>query len=98
MSFITGNGAFPKFDAFHAHCAISIKFSENCLTVFNKMKEAVEDWHPEPKAGGTYAVWDITEEEQIWVTRTTPVKKYVDDVIFDYFGNPADFEAPGCTV
>ena len=98
MSFITGNKAFPKFDSFHAHCAMTVKFETNCLTVFNKMKDAAEEWHPEPKAGGIYALWDSVEEEQIWVTRTTPTKHYVDDVIFDYFGNPADFETSGCTV
>ena len=62
------------------------------------MKDAVETWHPEPKANGTYALWDVTEEESIWVTRTTPVKKYVDDIMFEYFGNPDDFQEKGCTV
>ena len=55
-------------------------------------------WAPEPKAGGIYAMWTATEEESLWVTRTTPTKHYVDDIIFDYFGNPADFEVKGCTV
>ena len=77
---------------FHAHCAMTVKFPESsCLQAFNSMKDAVETWHPEPKANGTYAIWDAIEEERIWATRTTPVHKYVDDVLFEYFGNPDDF-------
>ena len=77
----------------HAHCALSVTFPDvSCLTAFNKMKDAVETWHPEPNgANGTYALWDVTEEESIWVTRTTPIKKYVDDIIFEYFGDSEDF-------
>ena len=78
---------------------MTVKFEEaSCLQAFNKMKDSVETWHPEPKAGGNYALWDVTEEETIWVTRTTPVKKYVDDIKFDFFGNPDDFQVKGCTV
>ena len=55
-------------------------------------------WHPEPNAGGDYELWDATEEESIWATRTTPVKNYVDDVLFEFFGDPTDFRVPGCTV
>ena len=62
------------------------------------MKDAVFEWHPEPNAKGTYKVWDAIEEEQIWATRTTPVKKYVDDVMWQFFGNSEDFQTEGCTV
>ena len=99
MSAIIGNQAFPAFSMFHAHCAMSVKFdTASCLQSFNLMKDAVQTWHPEPKAGGTYKVWEATEEESMWVTRTTPAKHYVDDIMFEYFGNPDDFQAAGCTV
>ena len=62
------------------------------------MKDSIEMWHPEPNAGGDYELWDATEEESIWATRTTPVKNYVDDVLFEFFGDPTDFRVPGCTV
>ena len=52
------------------------------------MKDAVETWHPEPNgANGTYAIWDVTEDESIWATRTTPIKKYVDDILFEFIGD-----------
>ena len=62
------------------------------------MKDSIEMWHPEPNAGGEYALWDAIEEQRIWATRTTPVKNYVDDILFEYFGEPGDFRAKGCTV
>ena len=62
------------------------------------MKDAVMTWHPEPNAGGTYQVWDATEEEQIWATRLTPSGWFKDDVLFEFFGDPEDFQAKGCTV
>ena len=96
---IFGNQSFPKFDALHAHCAMTIQFKQtSCREAYNNMKEAVEMWQPEPKAGGMYAVWDATEEESIWATRTTPTKHYVDDILFDYFGNTENFNDPGCRV
>ena len=96
---ITGNGAFPSFDRFHAHCAMTVTFNNlSCVQAYDRMKDLTEEWAPEPKAGGIYAMWTATEEEQLWVTRTTPTKHYIDDIIFEYFGNPADFEVKGCTV
>ena len=99
MSSIIGNKSFPSFDAFHAHCAITVNFQEaSCLDSFNAMKDFIETAHPEPGAGGTYKIWDATEEEMIWATRTTPKKKYVDDIMFEFIGDPTDFRAKGCSV
>ena len=63
MSFITGNGAFPAFDWFHAHCAINVVFEKSsCSQVFNLMKDTVQTWHPETGgANGTYKVWSGVE-------------------------------------
>ena len=56
------------------------------------MKNAVETWHPEPNgANGNYATVDIIEEERIWATRTTPIHKYVDDVLFEFSSDSGDF-------
>ena len=99
MAFIIGTQSFPKFDMFHAHCGLTATFPEaSCQQAFNSMKDSIQDWHPEPKAGGTYKIWDAIELEQMWVTRTTPTKHYVDDIIFEYFGNPKDFRVKGCKV
>ena len=96
---IEGSQSFPKFDMFHAHCAMTYEFKEaSCLDVFNIMKEKTLDWDPEPKNGGIYNIWRSTEIEELWVTRTTPKKHYVDDIKWDYFGEEANFQAPGCKV
>ena len=62
------------------------------------MKDHVEIWNPEPLTGGQYAIWDVTEMQTMWLTRTTPVQKYVDDISFEFNGDPDNFQAPGCTV
>ena len=62
------------------------------------MKDKIEIWHPEPFANGTYSLFNGIEDEMLWVTRTTPKKHYVDDILFEYFGDPKDFRAKGCTV
>ena len=100
MASIMGTQGFPKFDAFHAHCAMTYTFKETeCLDAFNNMKLAIELWTPEPKAGGLYKIWDATEEENIWATRTTPTHHYVDDIQFVYTApDAADFQKKGCTV
>ena len=99
MAAIFGTQVFPKFDAFHAHCAIQAVYKETtCLQLFDHMKDAIETFHPEPKAGGSYKMWNATEEEYMWATRTTPAAKYVDDIDFSFFGNPEDFQVKGCTV
>ena len=95
---ITGN-VFPKFDTLHAHCAMTLNFVQtSCLDVYNQLKDTVELWQPEPQRGGQYDIWDAIEEEYLWATRTTPVKKYVDDIRWDFFGNPDNFLVSGCKV
>ena len=92
--------SFPAFDMFHAHCAMKVEFKEaSCLKAFDIMKDDGYNWHPEPKAGGNYAVYDAIEEENLWLTRTTPTKHYVDDILFDFLPpNPENFRVAGCTV
>ena len=99
MAWIIGTQSFPSFDSFHSHCAISVIFQEvSCQEAFNVMKDSIEMWHPEPSAGGDYALWSAIEMQFIWATRTTSVNKNVDDIMFEYFGDPKNFRAPGCTV
>ena len=100
MSFITGGGAFPKFDLFHAHCAMKVDFiDQSCQDLYNVMKDRVMMWHPEPEAKGTYKVWDATELESLWATRTVPSGKYTDDILFDFLPvDPNDFQIKKCTI
>ena len=89
MSFIIGHQGFPAFDAFHANCAMEVTFIDSsCQEAYNIMKDRIEMWHPEPDAAGTYKVWSAVEMENIWATRTTPKKKFVDDIMFEFFGDP----------
>ena len=55
-------------------------------------------WQPEPERGGVYTLWDAVEVEYLWATRTTPVKKYVDDIRWDFFGDSENFNAKGCKI
>ena len=99
FEYLVGTQAFPEFDSFHAHCAMRVTMpTASCQQAFNSMKDAVQDWKPEPKAGGTYKMWDAIELEYFWATRTTASGKYVDDIEFEFFGNPANFREQGCTV
>ena len=93
--------SFPAFDMFHAHCGMKVVFeTASCLHAFDTMKDDGYNWRPEPTgAKGTYEVYDATEEETLWVTRTTPTKKYVDDIYFNFLPpNTEDFNVKGCTV
>lgn len=48
------------------------------------MESTIKKFTPEPDAKGTYAIKESSPNNYIWATRTTPVKKYVDDIIFEY--------------
>ena len=94
-----GSSDFPKNDPLHCNCALTVKFEDkSCQDAFNIMKDKAEVWHPEPLAGGTYAIWDAIEEERIWATRTRADSEKTDDILFEFFGNPVDFRTEGCTV
>ena len=62
------------------------------------MKDNVMSWHPEPVTGGEYEIWHAVEEENIWAVRSSPKLNFKDDVLFEFFGDPSDFEAKGCSV
>ena len=80
--------------------ALAAGLAASCLHAFNTMKDDGYNWRPEPNgAKGIYEVYDATEEETLWVTRTTPTKKYVDDISFNFIPpNTEDFNVKGCTV
>ena len=70
----------------------------SCLDAYNTIKETTVMWQPSPITGGTYTMWDATEIEKIWVTYQGKGSVYKDDVQFEFFGNPEDFQEKGCTV
>jgi hypothetical protein len=53
------------------------------------MKKDVESWGSDHgPAKGDYEFKEGDDSEYIWVTRTTPVHHYVDDVIFEAYTVP----------
>lgn len=75
---------FPGFDIFHANCAMQVTYpSQDCHQVHINLERTIRSFTPEPFAGGVYAVKESTPDDYIWSTRTTPVKKYVDDILFE---------------
>jgi hypothetical protein len=55
--------------------------------VFNSLESTIKRFTPEPDAKGIYAILESEANDYIWTTRTTPVRKYVDDIIFEHSQN-----------
>ena len=62
------------------------------------MKDTMGMWQPAPDTGATYSMWDATEIEKIWVTKNAKGASAKDDVQFEYFGDPTDFQVKGCMI
>ena len=75
-----GKGDFPKFDSFHAHCQLSSEVTGTCAEVWTALDNTLKTM-ADP-AQGTYKVKEDGSNDYVWATRTTPVKKYVDDIMF----------------
>ena len=86
---------FPDFDSLHANCAMHTLVSSTCDQAYSTFQNTLTNF-ADP-AGGLYAFVE-KDPNMIWVTRTTPVKKYVDDIRWDFFGNPDNFLVSGCKV
>ena len=80
---VASASAFPSFSMLHAHSQLEAVIEGDCNTVFSKIHDTVSGFQAknnEP-AGGLYAV-KVSTPTTIEVTRTTPVKHYVDDIQF----------------
>ncbi|CDW71084.1 UNKNOWN [Stylonychia lemnae] len=76
---------FPEFDIFHANCAMEVTYpSQTCQQAFTAVEKTIREFNPEPDANGIYALKESADTDYIWTTRTTPVKKYIDDIIFEF--------------
>ena len=58
-----------------------------CSDVFTTMDTELKSF--QDPASGIYAIHSEVEGANIWVTRTTPTKHYVDDIEFTYTVNSA---------
>ena len=85
------SAGFPSFDSFHAHCQLTTTFSDSCSNVYAALDNTSKTF-TDP-AGGLYAVKQEVPNSSVWVTRTTPVKHYVDDILFSVSGSGSS-----CTV
>ena len=83
---------FPAFDSLHANCQLEIKFNSDCGTVYKVLENTATKGTD--ISGGLYELKEDGANDFFWVTRTTPVKHYVDDIIFEVKGA----QNGGCTV
>ena len=80
-------GKFPTFDSFHANCAMDVTYTgQSCGAVWSSMKSILTQYQNGDPGKGIYAFIDMKENTYFWMTRTTPVKKYVDDIAFEFVG------------
>ncbi len=83
---------FPSFDWTHANCAIDVTYQgKQCQSVFNSMYSLLTQYQQGDPGKGIYAFHDVSPSgTYIWVTRTTPVKKYIDDIAFEFSQSGSD--------
>jgi|TARA_B110000285_G_C14853961_1_gene481290 hypothetical protein len=81
-------GAFPAWSGLHAHCGMATTVSASCTDVYTAFNKTVNTAGFDP-AGGIYAVHSEVTDSNMWVTRTTPTKHYVDDIEFTLTVNGA---------
>jgi len=82
---------FPSFDAFHANCAIQVTYpGQQCSAVYSSMKAVLTQFQGGDAGRGVYAFVDQKQDTYFWMTRTTPVKKYVDDIAFELVQSGSD--------
>ena len=78
---------FPAFDAFHAHCEMTTTVQSKCVDVYGTMFKELSNF--QDPASGIYKVHSDDGSSNVWVTRTTPTKHYVDDIEFTFTVNSA---------
>lgn len=55
-----------------------------CAALFNEIDAEVRSWANGDPSNGLMAIYEEQADSYIWTTRTTPVKHYVDDQIFEF--------------
>ena len=84
---------FPAFDMMHANCVLDADYKQDCTTLYGEYMDKIAEYENGCPSNGIYKFIDAKEDTYIWATRTTPVKKYVDDVAFEFSAT-----ATGCHV
>ena len=83
---------FPSQDSFHAYCAMTHTIKQDCQNVYPVIESTIKNGFADPSKGD-YALKEDGLNDYVWATRTTPVKKYVDDVLFEFVSS-----SEGCQV
>ena len=76
---------FPSMDMFHASCKLETTLNYSCDTLFSDLTRTLSNFNDPSK--GIYEIKENSSNDYIWVTRTTPVKHYVDDILLEISGN-----------
>ena len=66
--------------------------AQDCQNVYPVIDTVLKNGFADPSKG-TYDLKEDALNDYVWVTRTTPVKKYVDDVLFEVASDPK-----GCSI
>ena len=76
---------FPKFDSFHAHCAMSADYPDTqCESLWTEMDAEIRSWNVTDPSGGVYSIYEEQDDSYIWSTRLTRDRNYTDDQIFEF--------------
>ena len=78
---------FPRFDSFHADCAVSAQFNQvSCDSLYALMDNEIRTWDSDATSPsqGVYALKEEANDDYIWSTRLTKNKKYTDDQLFEF--------------
>lgn len=73
---------WPSSTFMHAHCEIYVTYAQPCSTVFTEVETTIKTWVPSAHSNGILSIQSEQAGQFVWMTRTTPVKHYIDDVLF----------------
>ena len=76
---------FPDFDMFHSNCEMKAVYPDISKDqLFDNFHFLISSWEGGCPSGGFYKMYDLKQYDWMWTTRTTPIKKYVDDQKFEF--------------
>ena len=74
---------YPALDTFHASCDASATWvGKKCTDLWPRMFAIVKNYAGNDPANGTYKITDSSPNRYLRTIRTSPCKKFQDDVVF----------------
>lgn len=74
--------SFPAQDALHSGCMTTTVVQEDCASTYAQIDATIKGYGAGGPANGIYKIVSEKDNQNIWVTRTTPTKHYVEDIEF----------------